>query len=80
MFKLGLPIGFGIFIELSMFSGAQIILGILGEDIVEPVKLKSPTETVPNDKTPDPFVCKTWFALPSAEGNVKDISEASTRV
>ena len=34
VFKLGLPIGFGIFIELSMFSGAQIILGILGEDIV----------------------------------------------
>jgi MATE family multidrug resistance protein len=30
VFKLGLPIGFGIFIELSMFSGAQIIFGILG--------------------------------------------------
>jgi len=34
VFKLGTPIGFGIFIELSMFSGAAIILGILGENIV----------------------------------------------
>ena len=33
-FKLGFPIGFGIFIELSMFSGAAIILGILGETVV----------------------------------------------
>ena len=34
VFKLGFPIGFGIFIELSMFSGAAIILGILGETVV----------------------------------------------
>lgn len=32
--KLGLPIGIGIFIELSMFSGAAIILSILGEVVV----------------------------------------------
>ncbi|MDA9117515.1 MATE family efflux transporter [Gammaproteobacteria bacterium] len=34
IFKLGIPIGFGIFIELSMFSGAALILGSLGETIV----------------------------------------------
>ena len=34
IFKLGTPIGFGIFIELSMFSGAALILGVLGETIV----------------------------------------------
>ena len=34
IFKLGFPIGLGIFIELSMFSGAAIILGILGETVV----------------------------------------------
>ena len=34
VFKLGFPIGFGIFIDLSMFSGAAIILGILGETVV----------------------------------------------
>ena len=34
VFKLGFPIGLGIFIELSMFSGAAIILGILGETVV----------------------------------------------
>ena len=34
MFKLGLPIGLGIFIELSMFSGAAIILSVLGEVVV----------------------------------------------
>ena len=34
VFKLRFPIGFGIFIELSMFSGAAIILGILGETVV----------------------------------------------
>ena len=34
IFKLGTPIGFGIFIELSMFSGAALILGSLGETIV----------------------------------------------
>ena len=32
--KLGLPIGLGIFIELSMFSGAAIILSVLGEVVV----------------------------------------------
>ena len=32
--KLGLPIGLGIFIELSMFSGAAIILSVLGEIVV----------------------------------------------
>ena len=34
IFKMGTPIGFGIFIELSMFSGAALILGVLGETIV----------------------------------------------
>ena len=34
VFKLGLPIGLGIFIELSMFSGAAIILSVLGEVVV----------------------------------------------
>lgn len=34
VFKLGLPIGIGIFVELSMFSGAAIILSILGEVVV----------------------------------------------
>jgi len=34
IFKLGLPIGFGIFVELSMYSGAAIILAPLGENIV----------------------------------------------
>ncbi len=34
VFKLGFPIGLGIFIELSMFSGAAIILGTLGETVV----------------------------------------------
>ena len=32
--KLGIPIGFGIFVELSMYSGAAIILAPLGENIV----------------------------------------------
>ena len=31
---MGLPIGLGIFVELSMFSGAAIILGPLGDLIV----------------------------------------------
>ena len=30
VFKLGLPIGMGIFFELSMFSGAAIILSVFG--------------------------------------------------
>jgi len=34
VFRLGTPIGMGIFIELSMFSGAALIIGILGETIV----------------------------------------------
>lgn len=34
VFKLGLPIGMGIFFELSMFSGAAIILSIFGEIVV----------------------------------------------
>ena len=34
VFKLGLPIGIGIFIELSMFTGAAIILSVLGEVVV----------------------------------------------
>lgn len=34
VFKLGLPIGIGIFVELSMFSGATIILAVLGEVVV----------------------------------------------
>jgi MATE family multidrug resistance protein len=34
VFKLGLPIGIGIFIELSMFSGAAVILSVLGEVVV----------------------------------------------
>ena len=32
--KLGLPIGFGIFVELSMFSGAALILGSFGTTVV----------------------------------------------
>ncbi len=32
--KLGVPIGFGIFAEMSMFAGAAIILGTLGEIVV----------------------------------------------
>ncbi len=32
--KGGLPIGFGNFIELSMFSGAGILLGRLGSDVI----------------------------------------------
>ena len=34
VFKLGTPIGFGIFVELSMYSGAAIILAPLGEAVV----------------------------------------------
>lgn len=34
VFRLGTPIGMGIFIELSMFSGAALILGVLGETVV----------------------------------------------
>ena len=34
VFKLGLPIGIGIFFELSMFSGAAIILSVFGEIVV----------------------------------------------
>ena len=34
VFKLGTPIGFGIFVELSMYSGAAIILAPLGENVV----------------------------------------------
>ena len=32
--KLGLPIGFGVFVELSMFSGAALILGSLGSSVI----------------------------------------------
>lgn len=32
--KLGVPIGFGIFAEMSMYAGAAIILGSLGEIVV----------------------------------------------
>ena len=32
--KLGLPIGFGVFVELSMFSGAALILGSLGATVI----------------------------------------------
>ena len=32
--KLGMPIGFGIFVELGMFSGAALILGSLGEAVL----------------------------------------------
>ena len=34
VFKLGFPIGLGIFIELAMFSGAAMILSPLGTEIV----------------------------------------------
>ena len=34
VFKLGFPIGFGIFIELSMFSGAGLIIAVLGPTIL----------------------------------------------
>jgi len=32
--KLGVPIGFGVFVELSMFSGAALILGSLGATVI----------------------------------------------
>ena len=32
--KLGAPIGFGVFVELSMFSGAALILGSLGAIVI----------------------------------------------
>ena len=32
--KLGFPIGFGLFVELSMFSGAALIIGSLGAAVV----------------------------------------------
>lgn len=32
--KLGFPIGFGLFVELSMFSGAALIIGSLGASVV----------------------------------------------
>ena len=34
VFKLGIPIGFGIFIELSMFSGAALIISALGVGVI----------------------------------------------
>ncbi|MFL2699366.1 MAG: MATE family efflux transporter [Gammaproteobacteria bacterium] len=34
LFKLGFPIGLGIFIELAMFSGAALIISPLGKEIV----------------------------------------------
>ena len=34
IFKLGFPIGLGIFIELAMFSGAALIISPLGKEIV----------------------------------------------
>mgnify|MGYP003682572045 FL=1 len=34
IFKLGFPIGLGIFIELAMFSGAAIIISPLGTEVV----------------------------------------------
>ena len=52
--------------------GVSVRSALLGVLIVDPVIVRSPVdaETVPKDKTPDPFVCKTWFALPSDEGSV----------
>ena len=32
--KLGMPIGFGAFVELNMFSGAALILGSLGSTVI----------------------------------------------
>jgi MATE family multidrug resistance protein len=32
--KLGMPIGFGVFVELSMFSGAALILGSFGATVI----------------------------------------------
>ena len=34
IFKLGFPIGLGIFIELAMFSGAALIISPLGKEVV----------------------------------------------
>ena len=39
--------------------GDKVISAFDGEEIVEPTKEKSPTDTVPNDNVPDPSVCKT---------------------
>ena len=41
------------------------------EAAVPPSRLPDPPpETVAKDKTPEPLVCKTWFALPSEDGSV----------
>ena len=34
LLKLGLPIGIGIFVEMSMFAGAAIVIGQLGEVVI----------------------------------------------
>ena len=59
-FNLILPVPLGSSVK-SAFDGAII---------VDPLNEKSPTETVPNDSTPEPLVCNTWFAEPSDDGKV----------
>ena len=41
IFKLGFPIGLGIFIELAMFSGAAIIISPLGTEVVNTIIILS---------------------------------------
>ena len=41
------------------------------EAAVPPSRLPDPPpEESAKDKTPEPLVCKTWFALPSEDGRV----------
>ncbi len=73
-FKLGTPIGFGIFIELSMFSGAAIIISALGKDILA-------SHTVAINITSLFFMLPLAFGLATATrvGNLigeKDLSQA----
>ena len=50
--------------------GSNVISAFDGEIIVEPVNVKSPTDTVPNVTAPEPSVCNTCPALPSDDGRV----------
>ena len=44
-----------------------------GAKIDDPTIERSPNETVANDSVPDPSVCKTYFAEPSAVGKVIEV-------
>ena len=50
--------------------GSNVLSAFDGEIIVEPVNVKSPTDTVPNVTEPEPSVCNTCPALPSDDGSV----------